>query len=148
MPITLERIPHNKQVAVRALTLSGFSYRKISKLVDISQEAIVSINRMVPSNSSEVDQYKKDLIAESYAISRRSAIRVTDEKLDACSAPQLAMVAGIFIDKARDIEGLNKQIFSIVNVVADCKTTRDKLEAQMGQIAHARARLTTPSELI
>ena len=148
MPITLERITHQNQVAIRALTLSGFPTRKIEKIVGVSRNVICAVNRMVPANSAEVDQYKKDLIAESYSISRRSAIRVTDEKLDACSAPQLAMVSGIFIDKARDIEGLNKQIFSIVNVVADCKTTRDKLEAQMGQIAQARARLSTSSELI
>lgn len=131
MPITLERIPHQTQVAIRGFQLAGFTHQRIKKMLDVSLDVVRYIARQNPSNTEEVDAFKKGLIAESYGIARRSAIRVTDEKLDNCSAPQLAMVSGIFIDKARDIEGLNKPQFNIVNIVNDCKQTRDKLEKEM-----------------
>lgn len=138
--ITLERVPHQTQVAIRALTLSNFSQRQIIKALGVSFDTIAAVNRMVPSNNSDVEQYKKDLTKEAYSISRRAAIRVTDDKLDACSAPQLAMVAGIFVDKARDIEGLNRLQFNIVNVVQDCEATKNRLEAQMNAIQAAKSR--------
>ena len=140
---TLERIPHEKQVAIRALTLSGFSYRKIAKIVDTSQDTIVAVNRLVPSNTHGIEQYKKQLIAESYSISTRAAIRVTDEKLDACSAPQLAMVSGVFIDKARDIEGLNRPQFNIMNVVADCEATQRRLDERFAALQARKLALST-----
>lgn len=134
VPITLERIPHDKQVAIRALQLSGYSDNKIKKLVGVSWEAANACRRLIPSNSEEVESVKKQLIGESYGLSVRSWIRVTDEKLDAMNALQLTTIGAIGVDKARDIEGLNRPQFNIVNVVADCKQTRDKLEKQMSAI--------------
>jgi hypothetical protein len=58
VPLTLERIPHDKQVAVRTMTMFGIPYRKISKAVDIGTDAIVMINRQFPSNSDEIEQCK------------------------------------------------------------------------------------------
>src|ERR1700732_4706853 len=119
MPITLERIPHDKQVAVRTLSILGNSYRKISKMLGIGLGTITAINSMVPSESAEVEQYKKRLIGESYGLSTRAWLRVSDEKLDAMNALQLTTIGAIGIDKARDMEGSNRPVFNIINVAAD-----------------------------
>lgn len=119
MPITLERIPHDKQVAVRTLCLLGQPYRKISKALDISMDAITVINRQFPSNHEEVEQYKKRLTCEAYGLSSRAWMRVTDDKLDKMNALQLTTIGAIGVDKARDMEGSNRPVFNIVNVVGD-----------------------------
>jgi hypothetical protein len=134
MPVTLERIPHDKQVAVATFLDMGYSYNKIAKSLYIGKHTISRIAQSMPANSAEVEQCKKLMMQKSYAVSNRAINRITDEKLDACSAPQLAMVSGIFIDKARDIEGLNRPQFNIVNVVNDCEQTRAKLDAQMNTV--------------
>jgi hypothetical protein len=141
MPITLERIPHHTQVAVKTLTLLNVPYRKIAKALEISTPTITQINRQVPADLDEITHFKNRMVAESYSIATRAAIRVTDEKLDACSAPQLAMVSGVFIDKARDIEGLNRAQINIVTVVGECRQTAAKLEREI----HALDAILMPS---
>ena len=36
--------------------------------------------------------------------------------MEMCSAPQLMMVAGVAIDKARDMQGFNRPVFNIVEM--------------------------------
>ena len=131
--LTLARIPHQTQVAIQALLFVGHSGVKISKALGVSQDVVGKIRRELPSNSLEVETFKKDLINRSYSIAHRSMIRVSDEKLDACSAPQLAMVSGIFIDKARDMEGLNKPVFNVVDIAMSIEkltiAARQRLDA-------------------
>ena len=116
MPITLERIPHDKQVAIRTMTVMGIPYRKIQSSLCVSHDVITAINRQIPSNSQEVEQYKKGLINESYGLSQRAFNRVSDEKLDAMNALQLTTISAIAIDKARDMEGSNRPVFNIVEM--------------------------------
>ena len=134
MPITLERIPHQTQVAIRGLQLAGFTDTKIAKMVGVSRDVALHVKRLIPANTAEVDTMKKQLIAESYGLSARSFIRVTDEKLDAMNALQLTTIGAIGIDKGRDIEGLNRPQINIVNMVNDCEKTRAKVESQIGSI--------------
>ena len=134
VPITLERIPHDKQVAVRTLSILGNPYRKISKMLGIGLGTITAINAMVPSDSEEVEQFKKRLIGESYGLSTRAWVRVTDEKLDAMNALQLTTIGAIGIDKARDMEGSNRPVFNIINVAAD-------LSKRLGELKQKQAAL-------
>ena len=119
MPITLERIPHDKQVQVRTLTMFGTPYRKIAKLVGVGKDVIVSINKQFPVNSSEIEDFKKRLIGESYGLVARAWNRVTDDKLDAMNALQLTTIGAIGVDKARDMEGSNRPVVNIVTMVGD-----------------------------
>jgi hypothetical protein len=119
MPITLERIPHDKQVQVRTLSMFGTPYRTIAKLVGIGKDAIISINRQFPSNTDEIDQCKKRMIGEAYGLTARSWLRVTDDKLDAMNALQLTTIGAIGVDKARDMEGSNRPVVNIVTMVGD-----------------------------
>lgn len=131
MPITLERIPHEKQVAVKTFLMLGHSYRKIAKALDISTGTITTINRQSPANIDEVEQFKKRLIAESYSLTARAWNRVTDDKLEHMNALQLTTIGAIGIDKARDMEGSNRPVFNVVTVINECKQTREKLEREL-----------------
>ena len=135
--ITLERIPHDKQVAVRTLTLLGQSYRTISKALDISLMSITAINKQFPSNDQEVEHYKKRLTNEAYGLSSRAWMRVTDEKLEKMNAIQLTTIGAIGIDKARDMEGSNRPVFNLVNVVGDItKGLAEMKQKQQALMAH------------
>ena len=65
--------------------------------------------------------------------------KVSAEKLDACSAPQLMMVAGIAVDKARDMEGSNRPVFNIVNVVGELRNSLADLEAKQIALSQSNA---------
>lgn len=134
MPITLERIPHDKQVAIRSLQLVGYPGRKIAKLVGVSPDVTWQVARMFPSNSSEVEQCKNQLLRESYGNAARAMVRVTDEKLDVMNALQLTTIAAINIDKARDMEGANRPVFNIVNVVGDIQKNLAELERKQAAL--------------
>ena len=96
-----------------------FPYRKIAKALDISPTTVTQIARRRPSNLDDVDTFKKALIARAYSIGSHAFDYVTDAKLNGCSAPQLMMVAGVAIDKARDMEGSNRPVVNIVTMVGD-----------------------------
>ena len=134
MPITLERIPHDKQVAVKTLAFLGYPYRKIAKALSVSLPTIVFINKQVPSNSHEVEQFKKQLIGESYGLTARAWNRISDEKLDAMNALQLTTIGAIGIDKARDMEGSNRPVFNIINVAADIQKGIAELERKQAAL--------------
>ncbi len=143
MPITLERIPHDKQVAIYSLHSLGYSTRKIAKAVDISQPTVCYATRQIPSDLAEVERYKKGLIGWNYGISQRSMHRITDEKLDHMNALQLMTISAIGIDKARDMEGSNRQVFNIVTVVNEARQTMAKLDGQLSSIAARRTQLSS-----
>ena len=134
MPITLERIPHDKQVAVHALHTLGYSTRKIAQAVDVSTNVACAITRQVPSNSAEIDAYKKGIIAWNYGISMRSMHRISDEKLDNMNALQLMTISAIGIDKARDMEGSNRPVVNIVTMVGDMTKSLAELERKQSAL--------------
>ena len=143
MPITLERIPHDKQVAVHGLLAQNFPYRKIAKSLDISPTTVVEIAKRIPTNPEDVETFKKALIARVYSISGRSMDFITDDKLDKMNALQLMTIGAIGIDKGRDMEGSNRPVFNIVTVVNEAQRTMAKLEGEMKLIAQAEQRLLT-----
>lgn len=117
--ITLERIPHDKQVAVYALHSSGYASRKIASTVELSQPTVLYILKQIPSEISEVELYKKALIGRQYGIAMRACNYISDDKLDKMNALQLMTINAIGIDKARDMEGSNRPVFNIINMAAE-----------------------------
>lgn len=131
---TANQIPHAKQVMVHGLLAQNFPYKRIAKIVGISVGSICAIARHVPTTIEEVEVFKKALVARAYAISTRAFEHMTDEKLNACSAPQLMMVAGIAIDKARDLEGLNRPIINVVDIAMNIQKLTEQSRARLQEI--------------
>ena len=119
MPITLERIPHDKQVAVATFFDLGYSKSKIARSLDVSRNVVQKVIAQFPSNSIELEQCKKSIISKSYGLVARAWNRVTDDKLDAMNALQLTTIGAIGVDKARDMEGSNRPVVNIVTMVGD-----------------------------
>jgi hypothetical protein len=139
MPITLERIPHDKQVAVATFADLGYSQAKISRSLDISRNVVHSILAQFPSDSAEVEHCKKTMISKSYGIAHRAFNRVTDEKLDAMNALQLTTIGAIGIDKARDMEGSNRPVFNIINVAADLSKRLSDIKQKQAALMELRS---------
>jgi len=140
---TLERIPHDKQVAVFALHSAGYSQTKICKLVGISHPTVSRIIHQVPVNVDEVESYKKALMARQYAISMRATNYITDEKLDKMNALQLMTINAIGIDKARDMEGSNRPVFNIIQAANDLGKGLQELKDKQAVLAAARTHTST-----
>lgn len=128
---TLPNIPLHKQIVIQGMLNAGMSYRQICDDAEVSTRSVTQIKRRNVPETPLLEHIKKVLPTAFYALSALSMSKVTSEKLDSCSAPQLMMVSGIAVDKARDMEGNNRPVFNVVTVVNDCKRTRDKLEAEL-----------------
>ena len=129
--LTLERVPLHKQIYAKALLDMGAGLNAVADECSIGKSTVVAIKRKTDYGTSVLEAAKRSMPAAFYAIAGLSMSKVSPSKLDACSAPQLMMVAGIAVDKARDMEGSNRPIFNIVNVVNDAQRTIAKLDAQM-----------------
>jgi hypothetical protein len=145
MPALQTCVPLHKQIAIQGMLAAGMSYRQIQDDADVAPNTIAAIKRKSIPESMLLDSIKKVLPTAFYALSSMAVMKVTPEKLDACSAPQLMMVAGISVDKARDMEGSNRPVFNIVTVVNECKQTRDKMERQLQMITRAETSLLATS---
>jgi hypothetical protein len=132
--ITLEQTPIHKQIYARALLDAGASIRAVAEKCDMGDSTVVKIKRKPDFNPNFLEAVKRSLPMAFYALAGLAMSKVSPEKLDACSAPQLMMVAGIAVDKARDMEGSNRPVFNVVTVINECKQTRDKLEQQMSGV--------------
>ena len=132
--LTLERVPIHKQIYCRALLETGASLDKVSAECEIGKHTALAIKRNTTYSTVILEKVKAALPTAFYALAGLAMSKVNVEKLDACSAPQLMMVAGVAVDKARDMEGSNKPVFNVVTVINECKTTRDKLENQLLQL--------------
>lgn len=135
----------HKQIYAKALLDTGATIRAVSEECGIGGSTVIAIKRKPDYDVRFLESVKKQLPTAFYALAGLSLSKVSPEKLDACSAPQLMMVSGIAVDKARDMEGSNRPVFNVVTVINECKQTRDKLELQMNQVHAARARLNSSS---
>lgn len=146
--ITLERVPLHKQIVTKALLEANYSNRQIAEELDIGVNTVTAIRNKNLPESTLMESVKKVLPAAFYTLGALAISKVSPEKLDGCSAPQLMMVSGIAIDKARDMEGSNRPVFNIVTVVQEAQKTMAKLEAEMNMIGQAEARLSTQTQTV
>lgn len=144
--ITLEQTPIHKQIYARALLDTGASLQEVCKELEMGTSTVVKIKRKTDLSPTYLEMVKRSLPTAFYALAGLAMSKVSGSKLDQCSAPQLMMVAGIAVDKARDLEGANRPIFNIVSVINECKSTRDKLEGHMASLATARLRLSQSND--
>lgn len=132
--VTLTRTPEAKQVYARALFDLGFTIREVTRKAGISNDTAMAIKRRCDYNSDSLEQLKKILPNKFYGLANESLNHLSPEKLEKCSAPQLMMVTGIAIDKARDMEGSNRPQFNIVTVVNECRQTSERLAKEIGTL--------------
>ena len=117
--LTLERVPLHKQIYARALLDMGTSTRSVASECSIGLSTVQAIKQKQDYSEQFLEAVKRKLPTAFYALGGLAMSKVTEDKLEACSAPQLIMVSGIAVDKARDMEGNNRPIVNIVTMVGD-----------------------------
>jgi hypothetical protein len=134
----LSRTPYQKQVWVKSLLESGLSLRAVAKASDVSLPTIIAIKRQCPANIQEVEQCKKTVIGNFYGLARASQENITLEKLESSSAYQLMGMASLAVQAARDMEGLNRPQFNVIEVALNVQRlteqSRDRLKAIESQL--------------
>lgn len=132
--LTLERVPIHKQIYAKALLETGATVRAVADECEIGQSTVVAIRRKPDYSANILESAKRMLPTAFYALAGLSMSKVSPDKLDACSAPQLMMVAGIAVDKARDMEGSNRPVFNLVNIVNETQRTIERLNSELSSI--------------
>jgi len=128
----LERTPHQKQVFCKALLETGHSERQAAKLAHLNRDTVAAIAERTTYDIETVRQLQKRLPAKFLHTADWAVSNITPEKMEMCSAPQLMMVAGIAVDKARDMSGDARSTFSVTDVALNLQKA----------ITDSRARLT------
>lgn len=132
--INLKRTPYQKQIWVRSLLDSGMTLRAISKESGLSQDTVIAIRRLVPSNNPEVEACKKVVVGSFYGLARGCQEHITPSKLESSSAYQLMGMASLAVQAARDMEGFNRPIVNVMDIalnidklVSESKTRLDSI---------------------
>ena len=79
----------------------------------------MAIKRLVPANLNEVERCKKTVVGSFYGLARGCQEHITPSKLEESSAYQLMGMASLAVQAARDMEGLNRPVFNIVDVAVN-----------------------------
>jgi len=148
MPITLERTPVEKQLYAKTLLDAGATIRAVQAKTKLSGETVIAIKRSQDYSSSMLDEFRRRLPYKAYKLADDVLDLIEPNEIKKAPLNIKMMAFGIAIDKARDMEGLNRPQFNIVSVIADCKQTREKLEKQMAAISQARARITSTQGMV
>lgn len=139
--ITLERTPHLKQVFAKALLDAPipFTIARVCKETGLDYRTVKEISRRNDYKIEAIQAIQKRLPAKFYITSDWALDNLTPAKMEACSAPQLMMVAGIAIDKARDMEGLNRPVINLVELSASIGTAIKEARERMSMITQQLA---------
>ena len=131
--ITLRNTPHYKQVTAAAMLDSGSTLRAIAKQLKMGMSTIITIRRTIPANLPEVEAIKKRLPGRFYANASEFLNNITPAKLEASSAYQLVGMASLSVQAARDMEGLNRPTFNIIDIAMNVERltaqARERLSA-------------------
>ena len=146
-PVTLARTSHQKQVWVKALLESGLTYRRIEKETGISQTTIAAIKRLTPSNLTDLEQCKKQVVGSFYGLARGCQENITLDKLEQSSAYQLIGMASLAVQAARDMEGLNRPQFNVIEVALNVQRLVEQSKARLSSITSTLEATEQRSEL-
>lgn len=108
--------------------------RAISKQSGLSQDTVIAIKRLVPSNLTEVEQCKKTVVGSFYGLARGCQEHITPSKLEDSSAYQLMGMASLAVQAARDMEGLNRPVFNVVEVALNVQRLTEQSQARLKAI--------------
>ena len=131
---TLERIPEEKQILAKVLFDAGRSFAHVKRQTKLANDTLYAIKRNNEYSQTTLEEFKKRLPYKAYRLADDVLDLITLEDIKKAPLNIKMMTFGIAIDKARDMEGSNRPQFNIVNIVNECKTTRDKLEEQLKTI--------------
>jgi hypothetical protein len=146
VPVTLSRTPYQRQVFARSLIDSGLSVRAVARQAGMSQDSVIAVKRLVPSNLQEVEQCKKTIVGSFYGLARGCQENITLNKLEESSAYQLMGMASLAVTAARDMEGFNRPVFNIVelsvNVTRAIAESQQRLQAIDAALASTQEQTT------
>ena len=107
----------------------------------------MAIRRLVPSNLTEVETCKKTVIGSFYGLARGCQENITPTKLEESSAYQLMGMASLAVQAARDMEGLNRPVFNVVEVALNVQRLTEQSQARLKAITSSLEAIDNRSEL-
>jgi hypothetical protein len=137
MPITLERIPIEKQIYAKCLLESGMSIRTVAHRVKLAPDTVNNIAWKQDYSASTLENFKKRLPFKLYRYADDMLDLVDYDEMKKAPLGTKMISVGIAIDKARDMEGSNRPVFNIVTVVNEAQRTLSKLDAQLALLDDA-----------
>lgn len=132
--LTLKRTPYQKQIWVKALLDAGMSIRSVAKQSGVSTMSVIAIKRLVPSNTSDVEQCKKTVVGSFYGLARGCQEHITPSKLEESSAYQLMGMASLAVSAARDMEGFNRPIINVMDIAVNIGKLLDESKTRLKAI--------------
>lgn len=81
---------------------------------------------MTPSNITEIETCKKTVVGSFYGLARGCQENITLDKLESSSAYQLMGMASLAVQAARDMEGLNRPVFNVVDIALNIEKLVDE----------------------
>jgi hypothetical protein len=147
-PATLQRTPHQLQVLAKALLESGMSLNTVARQTHLSVPTVIAIKRMTPSNITEIETCKKTVVGSFYGLARGCQENITLEKLEDSSAYQLMGMASLAVQAARDMEGLNRPVFNVVDIALNIEKLIGEAETRRNALITTLEQSNKPSDLI
>jgi hypothetical protein len=142
MPITLERIPEEKQILAKILFDSAHSISQVCKQVGISNHAAIAVKRNNEYSATLIDDYKKRLPFKAYRLADNVIDMISLQEIQKAPLGTKMMAFGVAIDKARDMEGSNRPVVNIVTMVGDISKGMADLRAKQAALLALKSQQT------
>jgi hypothetical protein len=123
------------QIYAKALLDMGVSIRQVARKTDLCTTTIQVIKRQQDYSPFMLDQFKKRLPFKAYQLADDVLDLIDRDEIKKAPLGTKMMAFGVAIDKARDMEGSNRPVFNISNIVMDAQRTLTKLDAQLSNFS-------------
>lgn len=129
--VTLSTFPPAMIVFMRSRIDEGATNKEVAHEFGVSERTVTAVRRTTSFNQSHLRALKKGLPDAFTAIVSSSLSAISPDKLSACSAPQLAMVAGVAYDKLRLASGESTQNVSFRDAGSSAIDRADVVEGML-----------------
>jgi len=125
-----------KYTLIQIYLEQGLSTRKISKLVHVSNNAIMQVKRGERVGSIELASRLKEQLASKFTINASEFLDHANQpdKLDKASTLQLVTAAGISVDKARLLNNESTMNVSVRDVHQDIVLKQDRFAKLLDEV--------------
>jgi hypothetical protein len=123
------------------------SIRAVSRDAGISIPTVMAIKRLIPSNLSEIELCKKTVVGSFYGLARGCQENITLEKLETATGYQLMGMASLAVQAARDMEGLNRPQFNVVDIALNLEKLVDEARSRKQALISTLQPSNQPGEI-
>ena len=143
MPITLERTPVQNQLYAKGLLDMGIGIGTVARKVGMGKDTVTAIRDNHNLNPSMLERFKARMPLRFAQLVDDTLDLMDRDDIKKAPIQTRMWIAGVATDKMQALEGTNRPVFNVVNVVQNIERNLGELERKQAALLALKSVQTT-----